>query len=157
MYADAATELVGAAGDHLIAIEHIGSTAVPGMPAKPIIDLLAAVTTWDHFDEIRSALEELGYVYTPESELDDADRRVFRRGPADMAELRTHQLHVTEAGSDYWKRIIAFRDQLRDDPTDAAAYADLKRQLAVTFESDSRGYTDAKTEFVQAVERKRLG
>jgi GrpB-like predicted nucleotidyltransferase (UPF0157 family) len=154
-YAEEAERIASAIGDALVALEHIGSTAIPGMPAKPIIDILAAVSTWDGFDRMAVRLRAIGYVYTPESETEDPGRRVFRKGPDDMQLPRTHHLHVTEPASTYWQRIIAFRDHLRDDPADAAAYGDLKRALARTFEHDSRRFTDEKHGFVTAIERKR--
>ena len=147
-----ASRIAGALGPDLVAIEHVGSTAVPGMPAKPVIDILAAVAPWTAFDAMVSSLRDLGYVYTPESEADDPGRRVFRKGPEDMSQLRTHHLHVTDAGSDYWMRIVAFRDRLRNAPEDAAAYARLKRRLATRFEHDSRGYTAGKSDFVRSRE-----
>jgi GrpB-like predicted nucleotidyltransferase (UPF0157 family) len=155
LYAEEADRIVAAIGDDLVAIEHVGSTAISGMPAKPIIDILAAVATWDRFDRMVLSLRALGYLYTPESEADDPGRRVFRKGPDDMKLQRTHHLHVTDQESGYWHRIIAFRDHLRDDPADAAAYGELKRSLARTFEHDSRRFTDGKHEFVEMVEHKR--
>lgn len=133
-------------------LQHVGSTAVPGMVAKPIVDILAAVASWDRFDVMVERLQALGYVYTPESEADDPQRRVFRKGPSDVRVMRTHHLHVTLSGSQYWNRIIAFRDRLRADPDAAARYADLKRELITQHGSDSRAYTAAKTPFVTRLE-----
>ena len=153
LYAEEAARIMRAIGDDLVAIEHIGSTAVPGMTSKPIIDILTAVSTWDRFDQMIRALQAIGYLYTPESEADDPARRVFRKGPEDMTLPRTHHLHVTDPDSAYWRRIIGFRDHLRRHPADAAAYGELKFTLARRFEHDSRGYTDAKHEFVTSIER----
>jgi GrpB-like predicted nucleotidyltransferase (UPF0157 family) len=155
LYREEALLIATAIGDDLIAIEHVGSTAVPEMPAKPIIDILAALTTWARFDDVVTNLRELGYVYTAESEADDPNRRVFRKGPTDMSLLRTHHLHITDPESLYWRRIIAFRDQLRSDPADAATYVQLKKELVAEFALDSRSYTAGKQEFVTKVERKR--
>ncbi|MGQ0432501.1 MAG: GrpB family protein [Microthrixaceae bacterium] len=155
IYQEEALRIAAAIGIDLIAIEHVGSTAVPGMAAKPIIDILAAVTTWVRLDDMVTKLRELGYVYTPESEADDPNRRVFRKGPTDMSLLRTHHLHITDPESLYWQRIIAFRDQLRSNAADAAAYIQLKNALAADFAHDSRSYTAGKQEFVTAMERKR--
>ena len=155
LYSAEADHIADMIGDDLVAIEQVGSTAIAGMTAKPIIDILAAVSSWDRFDRMVLNLRAVGYVYTPESEADDPGRRVFRKGPDDMSLLRTHHLHVTEDDSRYWRRIIAFRDQLREDPDDAAAYVQLKRALASTFANDSRGYSRGKHEFVTAIERKR--
>ncbi len=111
-------------GSMLVQIEHVGSTAVPGLVAKPIIDMLAAVTNWDGFDRAAERLRASGYEYTPFP--DTADPRVFRKGPTEGGQLRTHHLHVTAAGSSYWRRILEFRDHLRAHPDEAAAYAHLK-------------------------------
>jgi muramoyltetrapeptide carboxypeptidase len=151
-YAAEAARIAAALGEDLVATEHVGSTAIPGMPAKPILDILAAVASWDGFDEIVATLDRIGYLYTPESEADDPERRVFRRGPADMRLMRTHHLHVTAPRSRYWTRIIGFRDHLREDAADAAEYAALKRRLATEFATDGRAYTRAKGEFVQRIE-----
>ncbi len=155
MYRAEADRVTAALRSDLVAIEHVGSTAVPGLPAKPILDILAAVSTWDRFEEVVSRLGEIGYLYTPESEADDPGRRVFRKGPRDMSLMRTHHLHVTAPDSPYWRRIVAFRDQLREDAAYAAEYAALKRRLAGDFSTDSRGYTRAKTQFVKRMEAKR--
>lgn len=155
MYEHEAALIRDAIGDDLVDIQHVGSTAVPGMPAKPIIDILASVSTWDRFEAIVERLAAIGYVYTPESESDDPTRKVFRKGPSDMASIRTHHLHVTEPASGYWQRIVGFRDQLRDDPSDADDYVRLKRELVAAFRNDSRSYTRGKQEFVRRIERKR--
>lgn len=153
-YAAEARLLIDTLGSHLAAIEHVGSTSVPGMPAKPIIDILAAVRTYDRFDVVVRRLAQIGYLYTPEAEADDPGRRVFRKGAQDMGRLRTHHLHITEVNSHYWQRIVAFRDHLRHHSDDATAYAQLKRDLAVRLADDSRGYTAAKQQFVTAIERR---
>lgn len=151
-YADEARLLTNTLGSYVLAIEHVGSTSVPGMGAKPTIDILAAVPIWDGFAVVVQRLAEIGYLYTPEAEVDDPGRRIFRKGPEDMGRLRTHHLHLTLVGSPYQQRIIAFRDHLRHHPDDAAAYARLKGELAATHADDSRGYTAGKHQFVTAIE-----
>lgn len=94
MYEDEAAQIRDAVGDDLVDIEHVGSTAIPRMPAKPIIDILASVSTWHRFAAIVQRLAAIGYLYTPESEADDPARKVFRKGPSDMASMRTHHLHA---------------------------------------------------------------
>jgi GrpB-like predicted nucleotidyltransferase (UPF0157 family) len=152
-YAEEAVVLRGALGPDVVAIEHIGSTAVPGLPAKPIIDLMAGVAGWDGFDLVVERLAAVGYRYTPEAQKDDPSRKVFRKGPSDLSHLRTHHLHVTELDGFYWRRILAFRDRLRRYPEEAAAYVALKRELAARFANESRRYTAGKTEFVTEIER----
>lgn len=94
MYEAEAELIRDAVGRDLVDIEHVGSTPVPGMPAKPIIDILASVSRWDRFEAIVERLAAIGYVYTPESEADDPTRKVFRKGPSDMASMRTHHLQA---------------------------------------------------------------
>lgn len=137
-----------------VAVEHIGSTAVPGLPAKPVIDVMAGVRGWDDFGVMAQSLVEAGYRYTPEAEMDDPSRRVFRKGPADPRLLRTHHLHVTEVDGFYWRRMLAFRDRLRLHPDEAEGYVSLKRDLATRFENESRRYTAGKRDFVVEIERR---
>lgn len=153
-YAEEAELLRHTLGGSLIAIEHVGSTAVPDLAAKPVIDILAAVRSLDEFPEVMARLEGIGYVYTPESEADDPSRRVFRKGPPDPTRFRTHHLHVTEHGGYYWRRLIAFRDHLRSHPEDAAAYLALKQDLATRHAADPARYTREKRDFVREIEKK---
>ncbi len=152
-YAAEVRVLRTALGADLRATEHVGSTAIPGMPAKPVIDILADVDDRGEFRGVVRRLRGIGYVYDPAAEADDPARRVFRKGPDDMDRLRTHHLHVTEAGGHYWRRLVAFRDHLRHHPDAAEAYRSLKQQLVARLAHDSRAYTAAKHEFVTAIER----
>jgi len=134
-------------------IEHIGSTAVPGLLAKPVIDVMVGVTDYDRFDEIRRALMGQAYEWDPAAERDEPTRKVFRKGPRDYTQLRTHHLHLTVKDGDYWRRILAFRDQLRQDPNAAAQYGAVKRSLLGTCGGDSRAYTRGKHDVVKKIER----
>lgn len=134
-------------------VEHIGSTAVPGLPAKPVIDLMVGVADYESFDEILEVLEAVGYVWDPAAERDEPARKVFRKGPDDLRQLRSHHLHLTIKGCDYWRRILAFRDQLRRDPAAAAGYAAVKADLLRSCSGDSRTYTRGKHEVVKRIER----
>ncbi len=153
-YTEEAHLLEETLGPHVVAVDHIGNTSISGMPSKPIIDILASVTTYDEFDLVVQRLATIGYLHTPESEADDPARRVFRKGPEDMNRRRTHHLHMTEINGYYSRRIIAFRNYLQCHPDDARAYAQLKRELAVKYENDSHGYTAAKSRFVTDIEHK---
>ncbi|MEU9741176.1 GrpB family protein [Micromonospora chersina] len=153
-YAEEAELLTRALAGSLLAVEHVGSTAVPGLAAKPVIDILAAVQDFNEFPALVERLQKIGYTYTPESEADDPSRRVFRKGPEDLTRLRTHHLHVTEQGSDYWRRLVAFRDHLRANPEDAASYVTLKRELAARHAADPGRYTRDKRDFVREIERR---
>jgi GrpB-like predicted nucleotidyltransferase (UPF0157 family) len=135
------------------AIEHIGSTAVPGLAAKPIIDILIGVKNLSDSPDFIPPLIRLGYIYIPEYEVDLPERRYLykhRNGKS------AFHLHMVETGSDFFKRHIAFREYLRSHPDAAAQYAELKLRLAKEYGSDRAGYTNAKTNFIQDIERKAL-
>jgi len=126
-------------------IEHVGSTAVPGLLAKPIIDIMAAVESLDASRASIAALAEVGYVYFPHRP--DLMHWFCKPSPA----IRTHHLHLVPLGSRLWTERLAFRDILRRDSATAADYAALKQQLAKQYELDREGYTDAKGPFIQRV------
>ena len=126
-------------------VEHIGSTAVPGLVAKPVIDIMAAVESLDASRPALAALAALSYVYFPYRE----EIMHWLCKPSD--ELRTHHLHLVPWGSELWHERLAFRDRLRADPRVAAEYAALKEALAVEYELDREAYTDAKEPFVRRV------
>ncbi len=139
-------------GGVFVAIEHVGSTSVPGLGAKPIIDALAAVRKLDDVMTCIDALAGIGYTYVPEYEAGLPERRYFRKGAP-----RTHHLHVVEPASEFWTRHLLFRDYVRAHPETAREYERLKRDLAARYGRDRDGYSDAKTEFVRAVEEKARG
>jgi GrpB-like predicted nucleotidyltransferase (UPF0157 family) len=130
------------------AIEHIGSTAVPGLAAKPVIDMLVGVHSLNEFERHCDRLSIYGYEYIPEYERVLPDRRFFKRV---VHGVRTHHVHVVELNGLYWKRYLRFRDSLRADTWLAARYAELKRRLAARFRFDRDAYTNGKTGFVEAV------
>jgi len=126
-------------------IEHIGSTAVPGLVAKPVIDIMAAVQTLEASRPAIEAVATLGYVHYPYRP------EVMHWFCKPSAAFRTHHLHLVPLASPPWRERIAFRDRLRESPAVAAEYADLKRRLAREFEFDREAYTDAKAGFVRRV------
>ncbi|MGE0794256.1 MAG: GrpB family protein [Microbacteriaceae bacterium] len=139
----------------MVAIEHIGSTSVPGLAAKPIIDIQVGIRSLVDGPAVIEAAESVGYEYRPEHEVEIPDRRFFRRN---RDGVRTHHLHVVERSNlDWWDRHVAFRDWLLTHPADCDRYAALKQRLAAEYLDDRRGYTDAKTAFVQEIERRALG
>jgi GrpB-like predicted nucleotidyltransferase (UPF0157 family) len=126
-------------------IEHVGSTAVPGLAAKPVIDIMAGVQSLEYSRAAIPVLERSGYCYTPYRE--DVMHWLCKPGP----EIRTHHLHLVPYGSPLWKERLAFRDQLRADGNLADEYARLKRDLAKLHTDDREAYTAAKTPFVNKV------
>jgi GrpB-like predicted nucleotidyltransferase (UPF0157 family) len=134
----------------IIGIEHFGSTAVPGLAAKPIIDILIAVASLavakaTMVDPITS----LGYLYWAENP--KSDRMFFVKGMPPHGVRRTHHVHITEPGGEMWCRRLAFRDHLRAHPDEARRYEALKYELADRFANDRERYTDAKTEYLESV------
>ena len=146
MFEEARSEIVGRCGVLLVAVEHIGSTSVPGLAAKPVIDIMAAVESIDDAQALVDPLAALGFEYVPKNDV--AGRRFFRRGPRGAG---THHLHVVEQGSWKWRRQLLFRDHLRAHPDAAADYERLKRELAARHGPDRGAYTDAKTSFIKSV------
>ena len=137
----ATEEVVAALGPWVLDVEHIGSTAVPGLAAKPVIDLMVGVRSLDDSPAIIVAVEGLGYEYGPEFEIEVPSRRYFRRYVDDV---RTHQIHLVErTDTAWWDRHVAFRDWLRIHDDDRDTYAALKRRLAVEHRHDRAAYTDA--------------
>jgi GrpB-like predicted nucleotidyltransferase (UPF0157 family) len=142
-YRAEAERLRGVVGSEVDGFEHVGSTAVPGVPAKPVVDLLALVPDRDAARALVPTLERHGYEHRP----GDVDGRVFlARGPP---AARTHYLAVCPADGAYHRRTTTFRDHLRATPGRAAAYATLKRRLAARFPDDRAAYTAAKGPFVE--------
>jgi len=141
--------ILGAIGQYVIDIEHAGSTAVPGLAAKPVIDILVGIRDLADASNCIEPLTSLGYEYHPAFEIQLPERRYFKK-PAGQ-ELHTHHVHMVETTSNFWRAHILFRDYLRTHPEDAQAYACLKQELAIRFGENREGYTDAKTEFIESV------
>lgn len=125
-------------------IHHVGSTAVPGLEAKPIIDILVGVHELASSRDAIEPLAGLEYLYAPYR---TEEMHWFCKPDP---RHRTHHLHLVPAGSPRFRRELAFRDQLRGDPKRAEEYAALKRGLAARFKHDRQAYTDAKASFIAA-------
>jgi GrpB-like predicted nucleotidyltransferase (UPF0157 family) len=150
--------------DAFVSIEHMGSTSVPGLAAKPVIDIMPGMRSLERAAALVAPLEGLGYVYRAEfeqpNEFDEGmpDRRYFQR-PEAGDELAVH-VHVVEVGGELWERQLLFRDYLRSHPVAAQEYAALKRRLADEYNRTmlpqgidaNVGYTDYKTELVRSIE-----
>lgn len=130
-----------------IAIEHAGSTAIPGVAAKPIIDIFVAVPSIaDAKRTLIEPIKAIGYVYWAENP--NPERMFFVKGMPPFGVQRTHHVHLCEPSSEYWSRPLLFRDYLRTHPDQARHYVELKRGLAERFRDDREGYTAAKDVFV---------
>jgi GrpB-like predicted nucleotidyltransferase (UPF0157 family) len=138
-------------GTLITRIEHFGSTAVPGLAAKPIIDILIGVRLLSQAKQAAiSPLESLGYAYWRDNP--DPQRMFFVKGLPPNSP-RTHHIHMVEPDSILWERLL-FRDYLCQHPKEAKNYAQLKRQLAQRFSSDREAYTQGKTEYILSVMKK---
>ena len=132
-------------------IEHIGSTAVEGLAAKPVIDLMVGLEDFSIADHLIQTIEALGYEYIKKYEAVMPFRRFFIK---EQAGIRTHQIHMVGIGSEFWERLILFRDYLSQNPVVAIEYAALKKKLADREWGDVNEYADAKTEFIRGIENK---
>ena len=157
-FAEEAARVTAALGADLVVVaEHFGSTAIPGLSAKPVIDLLVAVHL---LAEVRergiTALEAIGYAYWSDDPA--PDRMFFVKGLPPNGP-RSHHLHIVEPTVHYNSRLgevtfadrLLFRDVLRADPAEAQRYEDLKRDLAARFPGDRDAYTEGKTDYVYSV------
>lgn len=140
LFASLEASISGALGDLAIRIEHVGSTAVPGLAAKPIIDIDVVVAT----DRVHDAIRQLASAgYAHEGDLGIFGREAFVSPDG----LPTHHLYVCPVGSPELARHLRFRDYLRSDPSATAEYAALKRRLAAT--TDRAAYSPGKSEFIE--------
>jgi GrpB-like predicted nucleotidyltransferase (UPF0157 family) len=148
--------LVRHLGDVVRSVEHVGSTSVPGLAAKPIIDLDVVLASRDELAESIQRLAHLGYRH--QGDLGVGDREAFSRdGASDVPRdgsgraWLAHHLYVCPPGSGELDRHLAFRDWLRAHPEDARAYAELKRGLASRFRANWDAYVEGKTEFIESI------
>lgn len=136
--------LRNAAGHYAIDIQHFGSTAIPGIRAKPILDILVGVAALDDATAFSPALQALGY--------DDVGTEII---PGDHLfgkdQPRTHLVHVVEHGGHHWLRNLRFRDALRADRALALRYEALKAELAALYPDSRSAYTEAKRAFIARI------
>lgn len=144
-----ASEIRDALGELAIDIVHVGSTSVPGLSAKPIIDIDVVIRDYTSFDAVVSALKLLGYYH--EGDLGIAGREAF--GYEGKSHLRAHHLYVCLQDSPELKRHIAFRDYLRAHPEAARAYGRVKEEGAALHPHDVEGYIAYKSPFIESIYR----
>ena len=134
-------------GEKALRIEHIGSTAIPGMVSKPILDIMVVVVSLTQATELIPVLEALGYEYRAPDTVPERMFFVKEHSP----EYRTHHLNLTQQDSGFWKNQLAFRDYLRTHGQIAAEYGDLKKRLAELYAHTHQLDPDGKSEFVARV------
>ena len=147
LFEQEAARLSRALGERALSIEHIGSTAVPGIAAKPIIDIMVAVVSLAKARELIPKVESCGYIYKPH---DTVPGRIFYVKES-APEHRTHHLNLTPLGSAFWNNQLAFRDYLRAHEPIAAASVELKKRLVENYERTQKLDREGKSEFVSSV------
>jgi GrpB-like predicted nucleotidyltransferase (UPF0157 family) len=140
-------QLCTSLGNYILDVYHIGSTSIPGMPAKPILDIGVAMANFEEASRCIPLMEQLGYTYKGENGI--PRRHYFVKG-----DPRTHHLHMLEIESEEWKNHLLFRDYLYANPTSAQEYANLKQTLATQFATDREAYQTGKEYFIKAVLQK---
>ena len=151
LFQEAAAQLHDAFGEYLLALHHIGSTAIPGMPAKPVIDILPVVQDIERVTDAEPALTRHGY--EPRGKYGIPGRRYFFR---EEAGRRTHHVHVYEREDPAVTRHLAFRDYLIAYPDEATRYAQLKVSLAVRHRDERQRYVEGKQALTAELERRAM-
>ena len=147
LYRQEARQIVKALPGQIILIHHIGSTAIPGIKAKPIIDCLLEMSQIEAIDAYNTVMIALGY--EPRGENGIPGRRYFVKGTAN---IHSHHLHAFQLGYQQIARHLDFRDYLRAHPDQAQVYSQLKETLARKYRQDSVAYTEGKNEFIRAID-----
>ncbi|HZG86732.1 GrpB family protein [Paenibacillus sp.] len=147
-FRDIGSRLRASLGEAALRIDHIGSTAVSGLAAKPVVDIQITVRRLEPIEAYKAAVEAAGFVHRPENP--DLTKRYFRESPGDR---RTH-IHVRADGSWSQQCALLFRDYLRVHPEACVEYAAAKRELAAAFRGDRSAYVEAKEPVVWAILRK---
>ena len=135
-------------GSSLLMVEHLGSTAVPGLAAKPVIDIGLGIRSLAEAADLIPAIEGLGYIYEPALEQLIAERRFFWKG---TPTVHTYHLHLAEVDSPVLVRPLGFRDYLRRHPDWAEQYGDLKKELAKRCGQDIESYVNGKTALIEQI------
>lgn len=136
--------LMATIGPDILHVEHVGSTSIAGIPAKPIIDIAVAVTNFEEDTYCIQPLESIGYFYKV-SLAYQGDTLFLKGGPT------TYHLHINEITSTDWQQMLSFRDYLREHPQIASEYVTLKQDLADRYANDRTAYTSTKSSFITRV------
>jgi GrpB-like predicted nucleotidyltransferase (UPF0157 family) len=150
MFEEEADKLRDIFGEEVLVIHHIGSTSVPGLKAKPIIDVMPVVKEINEVDKYNKAMQNIGY--EPKGENGIPERRYFQKG----GDNRTHHVHIYQLGNYEIERHLAFRDYLRTHPDSIKNYGELKQQLAHQFPHNIESYIDGKNNLVADIERRAI-
>ncbi|WP_054707635.1 GrpB family protein [Bacillus sp. JCM 19041] len=150
VYKQEAIKLEQVFQENMIGIHHIGSTSVPGLAAKPIIDLLIVLKRIEDADKQTEAMEKLGYEVRGENGI--AGRRYFQKG----GDARTHHVHIFSEGHTAIKEHLVFRDYLQQHPDAMQAYGQLKKKLAQAYVTDVAAYINGKDDWINVTKRRAM-
>ncbi|ATI53544.1 GrpB family protein [Bacillus cereus group sp. TH43LC] len=148
MFKEEATEINTIFGNEIINIHHIGSTAIPNIKAKPIIDILIEVKVLEQVDEFINGMEQIGYEY--KGEFGIVGRRFFIKG----GDNRSHHVHIFETGNEEIIRHLAFRDYMIAHPEEAQQYSNLKQTLAKKFPINIEKYIEGKNDYIKEIDNR---
>ncbi len=152
LFIEEQTRIRALIGEYVTEIEHIGSTSIPGLAAKPIIDILLVIRSYSLVAQCVQPLESIGYEYRGEAGI--PGRHFFRKFSPTEPPVRTHHIHMIEKSNEQYAWNLLFREYLRRHPETVQEYAVLKRELVVKYRDDRAAYTDAKAPFVYSTVRK---
>lgn len=148
MYKEESEKIENMLNDIIIDIHHIGSTAIPGIKAKPVIDILVEVKNIEGVDQYNHKMKELGYEAMGEYGI--PKRRFFRKGE----NKRTHHIHIFQTGNEEIERHINFKEYLIAHPDKAREYSKLKEKLSNKYTYDVKNYTNSKSDFIKEIDKK---
>ena len=148
IYKEESKKIKNVLSDIIVDIHHIGSTAIPGIKAKPVIDILVEVKDIEAVGRYNNKMEELGYEVMGEHGI--PKRRFFRKG----GNKRTHHIHIFQVGNEEIERYINFKEYLIAHPDKAWEYSKLKEKLANKYTYDVENYTNGKSDFIKEIDRK---
>ncbi|MFJ7755387.1 GrpB family protein [Peribacillus muralis] len=148
IFRDECESLKAIFGDELMEVSHIGSTAIPGIHAKPVVDILAVVWSIDRVVDFNEEMEQVGYKARGENGI--AGRRFFSKG----GDERSHHVHMFQTGHEDIARHLAFRDYMLVHPHEAERYSQLKLRLAAEFPTDMEEYVNGKNEFIKVIDER---
>lgn len=148
LFSEERQRLLEAFNGEVTDIEHIGSTSIPGLAAKPLIDMMAVIDSLGSYQQYLEPLQALGYEFMPERVFDD---RVFL--PKGAREQRTHHLSLVLKDSPQWVNSLLFRDYLRTHPEARKEYQELKLSLVTSYADDRAAYTKEKSAFIENIIR----
>ena len=140
-------------GDIVADIQHVGSTSVLGLPAKPILDIAVGVSSSEVIEKVAERLSRIGYIDRGDGGRDGGYLLVKESEP----DVRTIHVHIVELTDTQWRNYIGFRDILRQDVAIRQKYAELKQQLAEKFRDDRKSYTSAKSDFIRGILSEKFG